>query len=101
VLDVYSFILMLWCLSSFLLFFQGNIQIPNRLYSYSKMWGWGESKCSVFEEQNFERVTVRIVISAVKSLHSLWQQTGISKFAFLFEAFFFSRKSVKARILTF
>lgn len=53
----------------FLLVFQGNIQVPNRLILTPKGRG-DESKCSVSEEQNFE-VTVSLDISAVKSLHSL------------------------------
>jgi len=96
-----------WCCCGYLLFlllFQGNIQVPNRLILTPKGRGGGggdESKCSVSEEQNFEKVTVSLDISAVKSLHSLWQQTRISKFTFLFEVYFFPKKNVKARILTF
>jgi hypothetical protein len=55
----------------------------------------------VFEEQKFEKVTVRLDIFAVKSLHSLWQQTGISKFTFLFEAYFFSEEERQSKNINF
>ena len=71
------------------------------LFLLQKIGGGGRSKCSVFEEQNYEKVIVMLDISAVKSLHSLWQQTGISKFTFLFEAFFFSKEERQSKNINF
>ena len=90
------FIHLFWCCGGYRLFFsffKGIFKsLTDCILNPKCVWTVGESKCTVFEEQNFERVTVRIDISAVKSLHNLWQQTGISKFTFLFEAFFFEEE---------
>jgi len=74
VLDVYSVVVVVdvvVVIVFFFSFFKRMFKSLTDLFLLQKIGGGGRSKCSVFEEQNYEKVIVMLDISAVKSLHSL------------------------------